>query len=128
MKRLTLLSLVLVMTLGLAACSDFTKTSYRTLATTSLTYDTFMTAAGDAYRAGAVTEDQKETLTQYGTAVEGALNIARKALESYFLAGESDGDLKQKVVSALADLAMQLSTLQVEGGKILGAFAPQKEV
>lgn len=123
--------LVAVFTVSLslvAGCTDYTKTAYRTVATASITYDAIMNAAGDAYRAGALSDDQKDQIIVYGKAAEGAIGIARSALEAYVVAGETDGPLKDKLIDALANLAGKLGTLQEYGSQVLGAFNPEPEV
>ena len=127
MKRLYCLTGLVLLALCLAACTNFTRDSYRAVFTATVTYEAVMQTAADAYAAGIITDDQKAEVIKYGTAAYGSIGIARTALEAYVLAGESSSDdTYSKVVTALGAMVANMGKLQQYTSDVLGLIVTKE--
>ncbi|MFV0420601.1 hypothetical protein [Oleidesulfovibrio sp.] len=130
MKRLSVLSplvAVLALLMLLTGCNgDPATDTYKTLRIAGVTYDATMQAAGDAYRSGHLTDEQKDTLIKYGTAFYGAWHTAREALEVYVETKNPDAAMRDRLLSlgtaaltkwtTFRDYARDMGVL-IEGGE-----------
>lgn len=115
MTRINVMALALVVLVALvaSACTDGTKEAYVTIATAAKTYDAVMTVAAEQYAAGRITAEQKDAVIRYGQAAYASLGIARQALETYIVVGESrDSATYEKLVSAVANLVANIADLK----------------
>jgi len=72
------------------SCANFTRDAYRTLTLGQQSYDATLSAMGDLYREGKVTETQKDKAIELGRAYKLAHNGAVEALTVYEEQGGSD--------------------------------------
>ena len=80
LEKLTVLALVL---LAVLACSNFVQNGYRTLVVSQQSYDVTLSAMGDLYREGRITEAQKDEAIKIGRGYKLAHNGAVASLAKY---------------------------------------------
>jgi ABC-type glycerol-3-phosphate transport system substrate-binding protein len=84
MKKMIRFPVVLVlMTLLLAGCATFDQNTYKSLNIAKVTYTQTMSALGDAYKAGKISEAQKDVIIKVANVYYVAYNAAVKAYEVY---------------------------------------------
>jgi len=77
------LGLVVFLVLAMAACATFVRDSYRTLVVSQQSYDVTLSSMGDLYKAGKITEAQKDKAIEIGKGYKIAHNGAVAALVKY---------------------------------------------
>jgi len=107
--RVARISCLVFVVLALVACATFSQNAYRSLVVSQQTYDTTLSVLGDLYKAGKLTEAQKEKAVSIGRAYQSAHNKAVSALLIYETSDQS--------TEAAAKLAYQQAA--AEASKIL---------
>ena len=77
------LALIVIAIFAFVGCATLVKDSYRSLASTKITYEAIMAAAHDAWIAGYITDEDVIPLIEYGNAFWVAYQTAASALETY---------------------------------------------
>lgn len=108
-KMYQFLFLLMAMFLVAGCANKFTENAYKTLNVSKETYDSTLNIAGDLYRQGHVTEEQKDQAIYYGSGYMTVHNEAVAALLEYEL-HESE-DAKQKYIDTISDVLSRLSFL-----------------
>lgn len=111
MRKLTktLLPLLLLAFVLVSCGASLVQTSYKSLTISKTTYDTSLSIAGDLYKRGLMTEDQKVEAVKYGNLYMVVHNEATAALLKYKISGlEEDKDAYFKLA---IDVAARLATL-----------------
>jgi hypothetical protein len=83
MRKVAKTSVLVLIVLAMVACAGFSQNAYRSLVVSQQTYDTTLSVLGDLYKAGKVTEAQKEKAISIGRAYQQAHNNAVTALLLY---------------------------------------------
>lgn len=117
-------ALVLFMSVALVSCANFAKNSFRTLSVSKATYDTVLTAAGDLYREGKLTDEQKQEFIDVGEIYRDAHQTAADAMIAYMTTDSAEDKDKaevallkfQEVMSKLLALAVKYGIKYGEGG------------
>jgi hypothetical protein len=91
----------LIMAIGLSGCAsnDFLTNSYNTLNTVGTSYDVAMTSAGEMYRQGHLTEQQKENVIAAAEVVYTSFQAAVAAVQVYEATEGKSG--KEAVTAAI---------------------------
>lgn len=106
------LSVVLVsvlLAMFVVSCTTLVRDGYRALSVSQQTYDSTLSALGDLYHQGMLTESQRDTAIKYGRLYRAAHNEAVTALLAY----ETDPvpDNKQRYLNSAAKASQQLAAL-----------------
>lgn len=123
MKRALEVGFIVVMVLAFAACANFSQNAYRSLVVSQQTYDTTLSIMGDLYRAGKVTEAEKEQAIAIGKEYKAAHNEAVAALLVYETSDQSTEAANkaayQKMATSAAAILARLVAFanQFIGGK-----------
>lgn len=105
-------AIYLVLVLVLVACASFGQNAYRSLVVSQQAYDTTLSILGDLYKAGKLTEAQKEKAISIGRAYQQAHNKAVTALLTYETSDQStEAATKLAYQRAATDAAKILSEL-----------------
>ena len=83
MKKIRSLIAVLMIPLFLIACATFVKTSYITMDSTGVTYNTVMTAVSAGQTTGKITAEQRATINKYGLIFHNTYQVAVNGLIAY---------------------------------------------
>lgn len=122
MRRTRCFALLAAVMLFLAcmACQeeDWTRATYKTLASAGITYDAVMRASADAYKAGQLADATRANIEAYGEKFYGAYHLARVALEEYVKT--KDVTVKERVATLLVDVVADLSELRTYTNAALG--------
>jgi ABC-type glycerol-3-phosphate transport system substrate-binding protein len=110
MKKMVQLPLVLMlMALLLAGCATFDQNAYKSLNTAKITYTQTMSALGDAYKAGKISEAQKAVIIKVANVYYVAYNAAVKAYEVYH--NNPTVTNQDQLIALLTDAAAKLGEL-----------------
>lgn len=110
--RVARVSVLILVALALVACASFSQNAYRSLVVSQQTYDTTLSVMGDLYKAGKLTEAQKEKAISIGRAYQAAHNKAVTALLVYETSDQSnEAATKLAYQQAAADAAKILADL-----------------
>ena len=115
-------SVLLVLMLLLVACSTLVTDGYRTLAISNQTYDVTLFTMGDLYKAGKLTDAQRDKAIEIGRAYKIAHNGAVESLAKY---EETNRDSDKVAYEAAAVLAAKRLS---EFIAYCTPFLPKKEV
>ncbi len=109
---------VLLLIIGLAGCASTPAgKTYDALYAAAAIFDGAMTYAGDQYRAGKISEDQKEEIITYAEKYQLAWNTAQAALLTYKQAARASPDASPQ--QRALDIAMNAFT---HAQRILGEY------
>jgi hypothetical protein len=110
MRKYQIFILLMAM-LMLAGCAgkDFVTNAHDILGVSKTTYDSQLNIAGDLYRQGYITEDQKNKAIEHGTTYMLVHNEATAALLEYRI--NENEDAKQKYLDTISDVLSRLSFL-----------------
>ena len=97
----------------IAACASFSQNAYKSLAVSQQTYDATLSALGDLYKQGKVSEAVKTKVIEAGTLYKTAHNQAVQALLNYDMAvTQADQEQMKKVyMTQIAEASKQLAVL-----------------
>lgn len=114
---------MLVVALASTGCTeaDFTKTSYRALATAGAVYSATMKSAAEADRQGLLKPELKSALITQAELFYVSYHAATEAMEVYMVAKDKP-DAKTKVMAALARMRADYGKLQDLAALALPAF------
>lgn len=83
-KRMSVVVVFLVMAIFImAGCASFTGNAYKTLTTSATVYESTMAAAGDAYKQGLITDEDKAKIISIADKYWTAYHASVIALEVY---------------------------------------------
>ena len=105
--RLTIIGVVLLA--FILGCATFTRNAYRTLAVSQQTYDATLSALGDMYKQGMLSDEHKDKAVELGTLYKAAHNSAVQALLQY--ESNPTPDNKQRYLESAAFASQQLAML-----------------
>ena len=98
-----------VVLMFMVSCAHFTENAYRTLTVSKQTYTITLSALGDLYKQGQITEEQKAKVIQLSRAYKHAHNKAAMFLLDYETSkAESD---KQRYIEAATAVSTRLVDL-----------------
>jgi len=108
-RKISYFTIMAIIAVYLTACASLQTNTYKTLSLSKVTYDSSMKIAGDLYKQGKITDDQKDRIIHYGNSYKDAHNLA----VSSFLKANESGLLsdQQEYISRLANAAIILSDL-----------------
>lgn len=110
--RVARISCLIFVVLALVACASFSQNAYRSLVVSQQTYDTTLSVMGDLYKAGKLTDAQKEKAISIGRAYQSAHNKAVSALLVYEASDQStEAATKLAYQQAALDAAKILAEL-----------------
>ena len=110
--RVARISCLFFIVLALVACASFTTNAYKTLAVSQQTYDVTLSTLGDLYKAGKLTDAQKDKAIALGGLYKKSHNEAVSALLLYDASDVSTQEkAKQAYLMAAADAAKRLADL-----------------
>jgi hypothetical protein len=119
--RVARISCLIFIVLTLVACASFSQNAYRSLVVSQQTYDTTLSVMGDLYKAGKLTEAQKEKAIFIGRAYQKAHNDAVTALLLYETSDQSTAEAKKLAYQkAAADAAKILAELVAYAAPYIG--------
>jgi hypothetical protein len=98
MKRLLLVAICVC----LLGCASFTGNAYRSLTVSYQTFDSSMTALGDLYREGVLSEEDKDKIVGYANEYRDAHNQAVTSLLTYETLKEPTQADKQATLESIA--------------------------
>ncbi len=81
------MTIIALFCLLIAACATVEKTTYTTLTVSQTTYDTTLSALGDLYKQGKITDDQKQEIIDKAREYKTAHNLAVTAFLKYKQSG-----------------------------------------
>lgn len=113
-KGMRLLCLIGVVVFLMGCATSPVGKAYDVLYASAVVYDTALTYAGDEYRAGRISEDQKSEIVVYAGKYRAALLLGQSALFTYKEAITLGEDLSGPVIGRLKDrLTFALDAVQV---------------
>jgi hypothetical protein len=119
--RVARISCLIFVVMALVACASFSQNAYRSLVVSQQTYDTTLSVLGDLYKAGKLTEAQKEKAISIGRAYQKAHNDAVTALLLYETSDQSTAEAKKLAYQkAAADAAKILAELVAYAAPYIG--------
>ena len=119
--RVARISCVIFIVLAMVACASFSQNAYRSLVVSQQTYDTTLSVLGDLYKAGKVTEAQKDKAIALGREYQKAHNNAVTALLLYETSDQTtEAARKLAYQKAAADAAKILADLVAYAAPFIG--------
>ena len=111
-KWLYAIVLVLIVFL-LASCGpNFAKNSFRTLSVSKATYEVILSSAGDMYKEGLLTEDQKNEFISVGHKYRDAQKVASDAAAAYMITESAENERQVEVaLTAFNEIMAELFAL-----------------
>lgn len=122
MRKLRIAVPFLALLLLIAACATFARDSYRTLSTSKSADEVALSAIGDLYKQGFVTDVQKTKAVELGRIYKQAHNSAVETLAAFV---EQGGQANQQAyltaaasaAASLAELLSYINPILTKGGK-----------
>ena len=109
MKRKLLIIPVLILVLvGVSACGNFQKNSYRGLGTMAVSYDIAMKSAADLRGKGLISDEGLSEIIRVAGDYSGAHNAAVQAFQDYLMAPEADKATKQDIARTAMSASLGL--------------------
>ena len=103
--------LILLLALMLLSCANsFTKNAFDTLSISKETYNSTLSIAGDLYKQGLMSEEQKNEAIKLGNAYKLVHNEAVGALLNYKTSGYTE-ESKESYLNLMKDVSARLANL-----------------
>ena len=118
--RVARISCLIFIVLAMVACASFSQNAYRSLVVSQQTYDTTLSVMGDLYKAGKLTEAQKEKAISIGRAYQKAHNDAVTALLLYETSDQATAESKKLAYQQAAAAAKILAELVAYAAPYIG--------
>ena len=104
-----------VFLMGAVGCEDkdILKNGWKALAVSSTTYDSVMTACGNLYKKGKISDEKKELIVSIGKVYTGSYFTAIKTMENYEKV-ISEGKSSEEVSAAKKAFKVAVTTLKAD--------------
>ena len=104
-----------VFLMGTVGCTDkdVLKNGWKALAVSSTTYDSVMTACGNLYKKGKISEEKKELIVSIGKVYTGSYFVAIDAMKQYEKVA-TDGKSAEEVSAAKKAFQVAATTLKAD--------------
>ena len=101
--------MLMVMAMLVVGCANFDQNAYKTLNTAKVTYTQTMSALGDLYKQGKITEAQKNNIIAVANVYYLAYNAAEKSYEVYH--SNQTVANQDQLIALITDAAAKLGEL-----------------
>ena len=118
-----LLMIMAVMALAVGCTSDdYIKTSYKSLKSAGVVYDTSMKVAAEAYKSGIINEGEKNEIIVLGQRFYSSYMVATAALETAENATADNATVKEGLVKAMKDMWLNYDTYKMRYNAMIKAY------